>query len=79
MAPDMEVHMKQRGVTELLHVEKMAPTDINWRLLYVSGDQTGYVSTVKGEWCVSALATAYRKRFVYFSEHKNTVSYKTHE
>ena len=29
MASDMEVQMKQRGVAEFLHVEKMAPTDIH--------------------------------------------------
>ena len=29
MASDMEVWMKQRCVTEFLHVEKMAPTDIH--------------------------------------------------
>ena len=28
-ASDMEVWMKQRCVTEFLHVEKMAPTDIH--------------------------------------------------
>ena len=29
MAPDMEVYMKQRCVTEFLHVEKIAPIDIH--------------------------------------------------
>jgi len=29
MVSDVEVHMKQRGGTEFLHVEKMAPTDIH--------------------------------------------------
>ena len=43
--------MKQRGVTESLHVEKMAPTDIHWHLLNVSGDQTVAMSTVRG-WVV---------------------------
>ena len=37
MASDMEVHMKQRCVTEFLHVEKMAPIDIHWRSEVVSG------------------------------------------
>ena len=46
MASDMEVCMKQRCVTEFLHVEKMSPTDIHGHLLNVSGDQTVDVSTV---------------------------------
>jgi len=46
-ASDMEVWMKQRCVTEFLHVEKMAPTDIHWSLMYVYGDQTVGVSTVR--------------------------------
>ena len=29
MTSDMEEHLKQRCVTEFLHVEKMAPTDIH--------------------------------------------------
>jgi len=29
MAPDMEVHVKRRCVTEFLHVEKIAPNDIH--------------------------------------------------
>jgi len=29
MASDMDVHMKQRCGTEILHAEKMAPTDIH--------------------------------------------------
>jgi len=43
----MEVHMEQRGVTEFLHAEKTAPTDIHWWLLNVDGDQTVDVSTVR--------------------------------
>lgn len=39
MAFDMEVSMKQKCVIEYLHVEKMAPTDIHWCLLYTYGDQ----------------------------------------
>jgi len=34
MTSDMEVCLKQRCVTEYLYVEKMAPIDINWYLLY---------------------------------------------
>ena len=34
-ASDMEVHMKERCVTEFLHAEEMAPTDINRYLLNV--------------------------------------------
>jgi len=46
MAPNMEVSMKQRCVTEFLQVEKMAPSDIRSSLLNVYGDQTVDVSTV---------------------------------
>ena len=46
MAPDMEVHMKQRGVTEFLHVEKIASTGIHRHFLYVDVGQTVDVSTV---------------------------------
>jgi len=44
---DMEVWMKQRCVTEFLHVEKITPTNIHWHLLNVDGDQTVDVSTVR--------------------------------
>jgi len=47
MASDMEVCMKQSCVIELFHVEKTAPTDINLRLLNISGDQIVDVSTVR--------------------------------
>ena len=47
MMSDMEVQMKQRCVTEFLHAEKIAPTDIHQCLLNVYGDQTVKVSTVK--------------------------------
>ena len=46
MAPNMEVSMKQRCVTEFLQEEKMAPSDIRSSLLNVYGDQTVDVSTV---------------------------------
>jgi len=32
--------MKQRRVTEFLHVEKITPIDIHQRLLNIYGDQT---------------------------------------
>ena len=48
---DMEVHMKQRSVTEILHVGKMALIDIHWDLLNVYEDQTVGVSTVR-QWVV---------------------------
>ena len=47
MAPDVEVHMKQRCGTEFLHAEKMAATDIHQHLLNISGDQTVDVGTVR--------------------------------
>jgi hypothetical protein len=37
MASDMELCMKQRWVLEFLHAEKIAPTDIQRRLLNVYG------------------------------------------
>jgi len=49
MTSDMEVHMKQRCVTEFLHVEKMAPTDVHLHLLNAGGDQTVDVR----QWVVS--------------------------
>lgn len=36
---DMQVHMRQRCVTEFLHAEKVAPIDIHQPLLNVDGDQ----------------------------------------
>jgi len=53
---DREVHMEQRCITEFLHGEKMAPTDIYRCLLNVYGDQTVDESRVRGKWCVSAVA-----------------------
>ena len=47
MASDMEVHMKQRGVTEFLHAERMVPTDTHHHLLNVYGDQAAIVSRVR--------------------------------
>ena len=47
MVSDREVCMKQRCVTEFLHGEKMAPTDIHWRLLNVDGDRRVDMSTVR--------------------------------
>ena len=45
MVSEMEVWMKQRCVTEFLHVEKIAPIDIHWCLLNFDGDQTVDVSS----------------------------------
>ena len=47
MASDVKVRMKQRCITEFLHVERMAPTDIHQCLLKVFGDLTVGVSTVR--------------------------------
>ena len=51
MACDMEVHMKQRCVTEFFHAETIASTDIHGNLLNVSGDKTVDVTTVR-QWVV---------------------------
>ena len=45
MASNMEGRMKQRYVTELLPVKKIAPTDSHQHLLNVYGDQSVDVST----------------------------------
>ena len=57
-AADIEVWMQQRGRTEFLHAEKMAPIDIHQCLLNTDGDQTVGVAQRGGGWCVSAVATA---------------------
>ena len=49
MASDMEVHMKQKCVTEFIHLEKMPPTDTHRRLLRFYGNRTVDVSTMR--WC----------------------------
>jgi hypothetical protein len=46
MVPDMEMHTKQRYVSELLHAEKTAPVDIHQHLLNVRRDQAVVVRTV---------------------------------
>ena len=48
---DKKMQMKQRCVTEFLHEEQMAPTDIHQHLLNISGDQTVDVSTAR-QWVV---------------------------
>ena len=66
MASDVEVHMKQKAVTEFLHEEKMAPNDIHSHLLNIWKEKTVDVSTVdvstvrqRGSgWYVSAVTTA---------------------
>ena len=47
MVSDIEVHMKQRCVTEFLREEKTAPTYIHQCLLNVYGDQTVGVKTLR--------------------------------
>ena len=47
MASEMEMRMKQRCGIEFLPGEKIAPTNIYWHLLNVSGDQTVDMSTVR--------------------------------
>ena len=58
MASDMEVCMKQRGRIGFLHMEKMAPTDIDWCLLNVSGDPVVDVSIVR--WWVVCFSSGNR-------------------
>ena len=48
---DMEVCMKQSRGAEFLRAEKMAPIHIHQHLLYIYGDQTLDVSTVR-QWVV---------------------------
>ena len=47
MVSDMGVCPKQMCVTEFLHAEKMAPTDIRQHLPNVYGDQAVDVHTVR--------------------------------
>lgn len=47
IAPNIEVHMKQKCATEFLHVGKTVPINIHWQLLNVYEDQTGDVITVR--------------------------------
>ena len=56
MVSDTEVCMKQRGVIEIFHAEKMATIDIHWFLLNVYGDWTLDVSTVS-QWVLFSSGT----------------------
>jgi hypothetical protein len=47
MASYIETRTKQRCVVEFLHAEKIAPVDIQRRLLNIYGDQRVGVSTVR--------------------------------
>jgi len=47
MMSDMAVWMKHECVTEILHMEYMAPTDIHQYLMNIYGDQTVDVSAVR--------------------------------
>ena len=47
MASDVQVPLRQRCVTEFLHMEKIAPTDIHGHLLSIDGDKSMDVSTVR--------------------------------
>ena len=57
MVSNVELRMTPGCITELLHMEKMAPTDIHWCLLNVCRDQALDMSTVRGGCCISAVAT----------------------
>ena len=58
MVSDMDVHTKQRCVTEFLRVENTAPTDIHQCLQNAYGDQEVDVSTVRRRVRISAVVTA---------------------
>lgn len=47
MASDVEMQMKQRCGTEILHADNTAPSDIHQHLQNVYGDQALDVSTVR--------------------------------
>ena len=47
MVSDMEVHLKQRCVTEFLHAEKMVPAAIHGCLLNIYEDRTVDVGIVR--------------------------------
>jgi len=63
MTSDMVVHMKQRGVIEFLHAEKIAPTDIHQHFLNIYGDQTMDVSTAR--WWVVHFSKGDSERVIY--------------
>jgi len=46
----LEVHMKQRCVSEFLHVKKKSPTDIQWCFLNIYGDRTEVVGDAFHQW-----------------------------
>ena len=64
MAADMEAHIKQRCITEFLHAEKVAFTDIHQHLLNVYRDQTVNVSTVR-QWVRSSSGNSMSAPLVY--------------
>jgi len=74
-ASDMEVCMKQRCVTELLHAETKC-THRHPPMLAESGDQTATVGTVRGGWGISALVTV--TLGVDFYKHGMQARVKTH-
>ena len=56
MVSDVEVQMKQRCVTEFLHVEIMTSNSIHQCLVSVDGDPTVDVSTVRQWLRIAAVA-----------------------
>ena len=58
MVSDMEVSMKQRCVTEFLHVEKLALMDLHRHLLKFMEIKVWVWAQWGRGWCVSAVATA---------------------
>ena len=56
MVSDTVARIKQRHVTEFIHVEKMAPTDIHQCLLN-AGDKTVEVNTVR-QWVLCSTVTS---------------------
>ena len=78
MVSDVEVRMKQRRVTEFLHVEKMVPTDIHWYLQNIYEDQIVDVSSevVDGvfqswwQWVTSSGSDFYEGRMKALTHHR---------
>jgi len=49
---DMEVHMKQRCVTEFLYTKHLSHIDIHWHSVNIYGDQTVDDNTVRRRWAL---------------------------
>ena len=59
MASDMEACMKERCVTEFLHMEKIAPIDIHQHLMNMMETEQWLWAQWGSGWCVSAVTVGH--------------------